>query len=107
MTAIALGLQGYDVIATDKLNILTALNHNIKTFESSYNGSNPLGSFKIVEFDWNKTAETAHNQLPVELREALNGREIDLIACSDCCYSSLATLPLLRSLQAVSATVWS
>jgi predicted nicotinamide N-methyase len=122
LTTMALVAAGFDVIATDKAAVVPLLEGNIRRFmqellKNSYS-SGSVGSAKVVEFDWFRQQQTQQREegkdavvdsaekisgvevLPVDEQNP-DGRQIDLIVCSDCVYSTAAVEPLTHTLDQV------
>lgn len=99
LTSIVLWLCGYDVIATDQPTLLPHLRRNIddakqtllrQIIRAGYDIS--PGSIRAEELDWYR--EDSH-------RHSFFSQRIDLLVCADCCYSTLANEPLLRTIREV------
>ena len=106
IVSIVLWLLGYDVITTDKLTVLDVLIDNINQTKEyikiNYNDLyNTLGTIQIIEFDWFSLSKSEDHSI-IHLNTLINNRIIDLIVCSDCCYSTISIIPLINVLQLLS-----
>lgn len=88
----------------------SAVNSNSRSGDaddsSSTNDSNNNRSTTadgITSQDHHRPSPSVHTTfvLPAALSTAIAARAVDIVVCSDCCYSTAAVLPLLDALQEV------
>jgi predicted nicotinamide N-methyase len=105
LVAIALGLRGCIVTATDKLDVLTTLQANVDGFLSLYQTMDTVRpSIQVREYDWGTAYEhsTQNSEYEGCTVASLGTAKFDFIVCADCVYASASVEPLLRTITQVS-----
>lgn len=102
MASIALVLAGYEVLSTDISGMISLLQTNIRAAiekvqshgeESSSHEIFNSSNIAVSELNWFKFQD--------ENVKSDNIGNYDLVVCADCCYSSLAVVPLFNVLNQV------
>jgi predicted nicotinamide N-methyase len=119
LTSMALLLQDYDVIATDRAAVIPILNQNINNFQQIVNNelsldkrgvSSSSSSVEVVEYDWvnvkNDTYDKTRNISALKNVIAKKTDELDVVVCSDCIYNTAMIQPLLETLLMVNKSIY-
>lgn len=109
LVSMALCLQGYRVVATDKACVMDLLRQNINSFlqQISELGITTRGTIVTAELNWDNTDDeemlTSELQSDLKDKNSLFEMPVDLVAMSDCLYATASIDPLLKVLCKISS----